>query len=65
MICDLGLRTLYSALILLLCLLASTAPAQTSPNIGAGLTYSNPYQLATEAGKVYDFCRDPRPGAGQ
>ena len=23
-----------------------------------GLTYSNPYQLAAEAGKVYDFCRD-------
>ena len=40
-----------------------TAPAawgaeQTLPSTGAGVTYSNPYQLAAEAGKVYDFCRD-------
>ncbi len=31
---------------------------QTSPWTGVGLTYANPYQLATESGKVYDFCRD-------
>jgi hypothetical protein len=31
---------------------------RTSPNTGTGLTYSNPYQLAAEAGKVYDYCRD-------
>jgi hypothetical protein len=31
---------------------------QTSANTGAGLTYCNPYQLAAEGGKVYDFCRD-------
>ncbi len=31
---------------------------QTSPNTGTGVTYSNPYQLAAESGKVYDFCRD-------
>ena len=31
---------------------------QTLPSTGAGVTYSNPYQLAGESGKVYDFCRD-------
>ncbi len=31
---------------------------QTSAPTGAGVTYSNPYQLAAEAGKVYNFCRD-------
>ncbi len=33
-------------------------PEQTSASTGVGVTYSNPYQLAAEAGKVYNFCRD-------
>jgi hypothetical protein len=37
---------------------ASWGAEQTLPSTGSGLTYSNPYQLAAEAGKVYDFCRD-------
>jgi hypothetical protein len=31
---------------------------QTLPSTGAGVTYANPCQLADEAGKVYNFCRD-------
>ncbi len=37
---------------------AAWGAEQTLPPTGTGLTYSNPYQLAAEAGKVYDFCRD-------
>ena len=37
---------------------AAWGPEQTLPATGAGLTYANPYQLAAEAGKVYDFSRD-------
>ena len=37
---------------------ASWGPEQTLAATGAGLTYANPYQLAAESGKVYDFSRD-------
>jgi hypothetical protein len=28
------------------------------PNSGAGMTYANPFQLAAEGGKIYNFCRN-------
>lgn len=28
------------------------------PNSGAGMTYANPFQLAGEGGKIYNFCRN-------
>jgi len=31
---------------------------QTIPNSGAGVTYSNPYQLSAEGGRIYDFTRN-------
>ena len=34
------------------------AAEQQIPNSGAGVSYSNPYQLSSEGGKIYNFCRD-------
>ena len=31
---------------------------QTIPNSGAGMTYANPFQLLTEGGKIFNFCRN-------
>ena len=28
------------------------------PNSGAGMTYANPFQLSSEGGKIYNFCRN-------
>lgn len=33
-------------------------PEQRIPATGAELTYANPFQLAAEAGQIYNFCRD-------
>ncbi len=33
------------------------AAEQSIPNIGASITYANPFQLSAEAGKIYNFCR--------
>ncbi len=45
---------------------SSTNPAITAgwnpelsiPNSGAGMTYANPFQLSTEGGRIYNFCRN-------
>src|SRR6266496_3797539 len=37
---------------------ADWGPGQTIPATGAGLTYSNPYQLSSENGLIYNFVRD-------
>jgi len=28
------------------------------PNSGAGMTYANPFQLSSESGRIYNFCRN-------
>lgn len=37
---------------------ANWAAEQAIPNSGAGMTYANPFQLSTESGKIYNFCRN-------
>jgi hypothetical protein len=37
---------------------ADWAPEQSIPNSGAGMTYANPFQLANEGGKIFNFCRN-------
>lgn len=37
---------------------AGWAAEQQIPNSGAGMTYANPFQLAAESGRIYNFCRN-------